>query len=138
NVVEGVGQQQDVGKTDWRTSSGATQRIAQPKRLDEIGEGKEVRLATRDNELNRVVGGGIVPGSLVLIGGEPGIGKSTLMLQLGLSLLNLKTLYVSGEESQQQINMRARRLPDDVLQKNDQCFILTETNTNNIFATAER
>lgn len=132
--VEEVVQKQDVGKTDWRTSSGATQRIAQPKRLDEIGEGKEVRLATRDNELNRVLGGGIVPGSLILIGGEPGIGKSTLMLQLGTSLTGKKTLYVSGEESEQQIRMRASRMGID---RTDQCYILTETRTRNIFQAIE-
>jgi hypothetical protein len=80
-------------------------------------------------ELTRVLGGGIVPGSLVLFGGEPGIGKSTLMLQLALRLKNLKVLYVSGEESEQQIKMRAERI--GVTTEN--CFILQETNTQNIF-----
>jgi DNA repair protein RadA/Sms len=131
--VEEVVQKQDVGKTDWRTASGGTQRVAQPKPLNEIGEGTEVRLLTRDNELNRVLGGGIVPGSLILIGGEPGIGKSTLMLQLGTSLSGKKTLYVSGEESEQQIRMRASRMGLD----GTDCYILTETRTRNIFQAIE-
>jgi DNA repair protein RadA/Sms len=131
--VEEIVQKQDAGKTDWRTTTGGTQRVAQPKRLNEIGEGTEVRLITRDNELNRVLGGGIVPGSLILIGGEPGIGKSTLMLQLGTSLSGRKTLYVSGEESEQQIKMRALRMG---INGND-CYILTETRTRNIFQAIE-
>jgi DNA repair protein RadA/Sms len=133
SFVEEVVQKQEVGKTDWRTSSGGTQRVAQPKRLNEIGEGTEARLMTQDNELNRVLGGGIVPGSLILIGGEPGIGKSTLMLQLGTSLSGRKTLYVSGEESEQQIKMRASRMGIN----GTDCFILTETRTRNIFQAIE-
>lgn len=78
--------------------------------LSEIKSTKEERILTQDAELNRVLGGGIVPGSIVLIAGEPGIGKSTLFLQLGLHLKNTVTLYVSGEESEQQIKMRADRL----------------------------
>ncbi|HEX7015264.1 MAG TPA: DNA repair protein RadA [Cyclobacteriaceae bacterium] len=132
--VEEVVQKHDVGKSDWRTTSGTTQRVAQPKKLNEIGEGGEVRLMTRDQELNRVLGGGIVPGSLILIGGEPGIGKSTLMLQLGTSLSGKKTLYVSGEESEQQIRMRASRMG---LDGNEHCYILTETRTRNIFQAIE-
>ena len=76
-----------------------------------------------------MLGGGLVPGSLVLIGGEPGIGKSTLMLQIAMSLRQLKVLYISGEESEQQIKMRAERLGD----QHPGCYILTETNTQNIF-----
>ena len=91
------------------------------------------RLDTLDTELNRVLGGGIVPGSLVLIGGEPGIGKSTLMLQLALQLKGVKVLYVTGEESDQQIKLRAERIGI----KNEQCFILTETNTQQIFKQTE-
>ena len=83
---------------------------------------------TRDGELNRVLGGGIVPGSLILLGGEPGIGKSTLLLQISLKL-PYKTLYVSGEESQKQIKMRAERITSNA----DNCYILTETKTQNIF-----
>ena len=78
--------------------------------LDEIESGNDFRYSAGDKELNRVLGGGIVPGSLVLIGGEPGIGKSTLMLQVGLMLNDQKVLYVSGEESEQQLKMRAQRL----------------------------
>ena len=81
--VEEVVQKGDVGKNEWR-SSFTGQRVAQPKRIVDIEAGAETRVRTHDYELNRVLGGGIVPGSLVLIGGEPGIGKSTLMLQLGL------------------------------------------------------
>jgi DNA repair protein RadA/Sms len=91
-------------------------------------------VATADQELNRVLGGGIVPGSMVLIGGEPGIGKSTLMLQIALSLKSHRVLYISGEESEQQIKMRAERL--GVHHPN--CFILTETATQNIFKQIEQ
>ena len=94
-----------------------------------------MRIPTGDLELDRVLGGGIVPGSLVLIGGEPGIGKSTLMLQLGLALGKIKVLYVSGEESDQQLKMRAERLGQPV--DSSSFFILTETNTQNIFLAAE-
>ena len=87
------------------------------------------RMVTNDNELNRVLGGGIVPGAITLIGGEPGIGKSTLMLQLAVHLQNFKILYVSGEESMQQIKLRSERIGV----KNPNCLILTETNLYNIF-----
>lgn len=90
---------------------------------------EEQRITTTDAELNRVLGGGIVPGGMVLIGGEPGIGKSTLMLQVALKLQHLKILYVSGEESQQQIKMRAQRM---ALQS-ESCYILTETSVEAIF-----
>lgn len=128
-------QKSDVRKTEWRSLSG-TKRVAQPKKLTEIEVGQEVRSVTYDEEFNRVLGGGIVPGSLVLVGGEPGIGKSTLMLQLGLHLKGVKILYVSGEESEHQIKMRAERLKGDSVNQN-QCFILAETNTKNIFLTIE-
>lgn len=100
-----------------------------PILLQEIGTAEYPRIAVPGKELTRVLGGGIVPGSMVLFGGEPGIGKSTLMLQLALRLKNLKVLYVSGEESEQQIKMRADRI--GVTTNN--CFILQETNTQNIF-----
>jgi DNA repair protein RadA/Sms len=87
---------------------------------------------TGDGELNRVLGGGLVPGSLTLLGGEPGIGKSTLLLQISLKL-PFRTLYVSGEESQKQIKMRAERITAQA----DNCFILTETKTQNIFRQIE-
>jgi DNA repair protein RadA/Sms len=97
--------------------------------LQEVGTQEHPRIAVPGKELTRVLGGGIVPGSLVLFGGEPGIGKSTLMLQLALRLKNLKVLYVSGEESEQQIKMRADRIGITT----ESCFILQETNTQNIF-----
>ncbi len=111
-------------------------RQNKPVKIDEVEAGTEIRIVTHDEELNRVLGGGIVPGSLVLIGGEPGIGKSTLMLQLGLALKKMKVLYVSGEESEQQIKMRAERLtPISPPFRGDLggCYILTETNTKIIF-----
>jgi len=101
----------------------------QPVLLQDVGLQDFPRIAVPGKELTRVLGGGIVPGSLVLFGGEPGIGKSTLMLQLALRLKNLKILYVSGEESEQQIKMRAERIGITT----DTCFILQETNTQNIF-----
>ena len=97
-------------------------------RINEISTEKELRLNTYDLEFNRVLGGGLVPGSLTLLGGEPGIGKSTLLLQISLKL-PYKTLYVSGEESQKQIKMRA----DRIFPNSENCFILTETKTQNIF-----
>lgn len=97
--------------------------------LQDVGLQDFPRIAVPGKELTRVLGGGIVPGSLVLFGGEPGIGKSTLMLQLALRLKNLKILYVSGEESEQQIKMRAERIGVTT----ESCFILQETNTQNIF-----
>ncbi|CAN5895100.1 DNA repair protein RadA [soil metagenome] len=122
-----------VQKTDDTRTSGfgsrATQRAPKPLKLDEITAGEEHRIPIYDNELSRVLGGGLVPGSLILFGGEPGIGKSTLMLQLATNVKGLKVLYVSGEESEQQIRMRAERIGI----KNTDCFILTETNTQNIF-----
>ena len=106
---------------------------AKPQSLNEIDRKEHPRILLSDEELNRVLGGGLVPGSLILFGGEPGIGKSTLLLQLAVSLENTKVLYVSGEESDQQIKMRAERIGI----KNDGCFILTETNVQNIFNQAE-
>ncbi|MCC5945994.1 MAG: DNA repair protein RadA [Bernardetiaceae bacterium] len=101
-----------------------------PTKISEIKAEDSPRIPTYDEELNRVLGGGIVPGSLILIGGEPGIGKSTLMLQLALALKMCKVLYVSGEESQQQIKMRADRLGD----RSPDCYVLTETNIEKIFS----
>jgi DNA repair protein RadA/Sms len=130
--VEEVVQKDEPTKGDWRTSS-STKIAEKPKTIAEIEWSAEDRILSPDVELNRVLGGGIVQGSLVLIGGEPGIGKSTLMLQIALGLQNHKILYVSGEESAAQIKMRAERLE----QKNDTCFILTETATQNIFKQIE-
>ncbi|TDI72305.1 MAG: DNA repair protein RadA [Bacteroidetes bacterium] len=111
----------------WRHDQGQIQN--KPLKLSQVDLKSETRIITSDKELNRVLGGGIVPGSMVLIGGEPGIGKSTLMLQVALQLSNLKVLYVSGEESQQQIKMRAQRLSMD----SESCYILTETSIEQIF-----
>jgi DNA repair protein RadA/Sms len=119
-------------KNEWRQSSPKKQN--QPRTLSEIESGEDIRSDSRDGELNRVLGGGIVPGSLVLIGGEPGIGKSTLMLQIGLRLKDQRVLYVSGEESEQQIRMRADRVGDT----SENFYVLTETNTKNIFHAIEK
>ena len=104
-----------------------------PVAIKEVVSSKEERIIVPDQELNRVLGGGIVPGSLVLIGGEPGIGKSTLTLQIALKLQKVKVLYVSGEESAQQIKMRADRMEN----QSDNCYILTETITSEIFKQIE-
>jgi DNA repair protein RadA/Sms len=102
--------------------------------LHEVGLADYPRIPVPGKEVARVLGGGIVPGSLVLFGGEPGIGKSTLMLQLALRMKNLKVLYVSGEESEQQIRMRAERIGI----KSENCFLLQETSTDHIFAQIEQ
>ena len=104
-------------------------RINKTISLSEIISSEETRILGCDTELNRALGGGIVPGSIVLVAGEPGIGKSTLILQNGLQLHNIITLYISGEESEQQIKMRADRLKI----KNDNFYLLTETSTQVIF-----
>ena len=124
-IVEEVVQKED--KKDWKSSSSKSKLVSKPLLINEIDSTKETRLITNDEELNRVLGGGIVPGSLTLLGGEPGIGKSTLLLQVALKL-PYKTLYVSGEESQKQIKMRAERINPN----NSNCYILTETKTQNI------
>lgn len=99
------------------------------RKLDDISSEEQSRMNTQSGELNRVLGGGLVPGSVILLGGEPGIGKSTLLLQLALQMKSWRILYVSGEESEQQIKMRAERLN---INSND-CFFLTETNIQRIF-----
>jgi DNA repair protein RadA/Sms len=115
-------------KSDWKSPSTATKRTSKPLKINEIDTSKEARLNMQDAEFNRVLGGGMVQGSLTLLGGEPGIGKSTLLLQIALKL-QYKTLYVSGEESQKQIKMRAERINAN----ENSCYILTETKTQNIF-----
>lgn len=97
--------------------------------LSELASDEQSRWQMPDPELNRVLGGGMVPGSIVLVAGEPGIGKSTLFLQIALQSPNLTTLYISGEESPQQIKMRADRLG----LKNEGFYLLAETNTQSIF-----
>ncbi len=117
----------------WRSVK-PTQEPSKPKRLEDILSDENFhRSVTSDGEFNRVLGGGIVPGSLVLIGGEPGIGKSTLMLQIAMQAGLGKILYVSGEESEYQIKMRAQRLNTT----NPQCYLLAETAIQQVFRHAE-
>ncbi len=136
SFVEEVVSKNETDRNDWRQDS-TKSRVSKPKTLNEIESTGEIRIATPDQELNRVLGGGIVPGSLILIGGEPGIGKSTLMLQLALSLQKAKILYVSGEESEQQIKMRAERLSTKPQGSNENFYMLAETGTKNIFQAIE-
>jgi len=105
-----------------------------PKKLHELKFETDDRIDTGSGELNRVLGGGLVQGSVVLVGGEPGIGKSTLLLQIALKMRNLSVLYISGEESEQQIKMRAARLGEDKAET----YILTETSTQVIFKHLEK
>lgn len=102
---------------------------AAPVRIDQVEACAEMRIDTKNAELNRVLGGGLVPGSLVLIGGEPGIGKSTLVLQVALRMAGKKILYVSGEESVNQLKMRAERLG----KMESDCYIVSETSLERIF-----
>lgn len=117
--------QKNNGWDDYREEKGESKTIA----LHAVASNEQQRLITTDVELNRVLGGGIVAGSIVLIAGEPGIGKSTLFLQNGLLLKNNTVLYISGEESEQQIKMRADRLGI----QNENFYLLTETSTQTIF-----
>lgn len=130
--AEEVVTKDETNKNEWRQESPRS-KVVKAKALDEVESSLQIRISTGDEELNRVLGDGIVPGSLVLIGGEPGIGKSTLMLQVGLQLKSQRILYVSGEESEQQIKMRAERLNNS----STNFFVLTETNTKNIFLAIE-
>lgn len=127
-VEELVQKDNSKNSNTWKDYS-EEKRISKTISLNEVKSSEEKRLPTADPELNRVLGGGIVPGSLVLVAGEPGIGKSTLFLQNGLWLKNVSVLYISGEESEQQIKMRADRLG----LKNDNFYLLTETSTQTIF-----
>lgn len=158
--VEEVIEKANTSVPNWKAGSTTQQRTNKPVEVADITFSEEHRLLTPDKEFNRVLGGGIVAGSLVLIGGEPGIGKSTLMLQLALNMPDQKVLYVSGEESERQIKMRAERLEDVGGRKSEVgkglksdpdsyrdehpkseikkgCFILTETSTQNIFKQIE-
>ena len=118
-----------VGKDNKSAKSSFLPEMkSKPVPVLEINAAKETRIDMGCGELNRVLGGGLVPGSLILLGGEPGIGKSTLLLQVALNLKDKKVLYVSGEESAQQIKMRAERIGV----RNESCLILTETNTSDI------
>ncbi|WP_299715475.1 DNA repair protein RadA [uncultured Tenacibaculum sp.] len=129
-VVEEVIQKEE--KRNWKTPSNTQKVVSKPRRIQEIELNTEERIITRNNELDVVLGGGLVKGSITLLGGEPGIGKSTLLLQVALQIPQ-KVLYVSGEESQSQIKMRAERLQNE----DSNCLILTETNTQQIFRNVE-
>ena len=119
-----------IHKEDTKSRKGFSKsKVSTPTLINNIDYTQEKRIITSDSELNRVLGGGIVPGSLILLGGDPGIGKSTLLLQFALSSKNKKILYISGEESEKQIKMRAERIN----KKSEHCYILTETSTTNIF-----
>lgn len=126
---------EEVISTSSSPSKSLSATIAQapPQRVSEIERTQVSRLELQNVEVNRVLGGGLVPGSLVLLGGEPGIGKSTLSLQLALTPHGLKTLYVSGEESPEQIQMRAERLGVG----NEECYIYSETLLENIIKQME-
>jgi DNA repair protein RadA/Sms len=123
-LIETTSHPSDVWKKNDRTKISP-----KPKLLQEVSFENLPKITSPDHEFNRVLGGGIVPGSLVLIGGEPGIGKSTLLLQIALQIKGPKILYVSGEESEQQIKLRADRLKSN----NPNLFLLTETNTQQLF-----
>lgn len=125
----------DTGKTaGYQWDQKKETATAGPVNLDAIVHTDEARINTGDGELNRALGGGIVAGSLILIGGEPGIGKSTLMLQVARGLNDHKILYISGEESAGQIKMRAKRLGI----QNPEYYIYSETNTQKIFQQAKK
>src|SRR4029079_1290938 len=113
---------------DWQSYNGEGP-VKKTQLLHDVETRLTPRITTGDAELNRVLGGGIVPGSIVLVAGEPGIGKSTLFLQMGLQMPSVVTLYISGEESDQQIKMRADRLK----MSNSNFYLLTETSTQSIF-----
>ena len=128
-IVEEIIQKEE--KRTWKQNT-TKEKQSQPQKINEIVLNLEERFLSKNGELDSVLGGGIVKGSVVLLGGEPGIGKSTLLLQIALQLPQ-KVLYVSGEESASQIKMRAERIDPD----NNNCLILTETNTQNIFKNIE-
>ncbi|QKJ32794.1 DNA repair protein RadA [Mucilaginibacter mali] len=151
--VEEIVERANPSVPDWKPQSTSLQRANKAVPIDKIEFDEEHRILTPDKEFNRVLGGGIVAGSLVLIGGEPGIGKSTLMLQLSLNMPGLRVLYVSGEESDRQIKMRAERLAPQPPEggagsqatpplggggAGGDCYILTETSTQNIFKQIEQ
>src|SRR5271170_3987599 len=127
-VEEVITKDNKLAETEWKTFA-ADKKETRTISLSEVISAEEKRIVSEDAELNRVLGGGIVAGSIVLVAGEPGIGKSTLFLQNGLQLKGVRTLYISGEESEQQIKMRADRLNI----RNDEFYLLTETSTQAIF-----
>jgi DNA repair protein RadA/Sms len=127
-VEEVITKDNKLAEADWKKFS-TDKKENRTISLHEVVSAEEKRIVTADPELNRVLGGGIVAGSIVLVAGEPGIGKSTLFLQNGLRLPQIRTLYISGEESEQQIKMRADRLNI----QNESFYLLTETSTQIIF-----
>jgi len=129
-IMEEVVQKEE--KRSWKQAKTAKKKINKPLKISDIQTNSEERIMTNNKELDTVLGGGLVKGSVTLLGGEPGIGKSTLLLQIALNIAQ-KVLYVSGEESQSQIKMRAERLSA----KTSNCLILTETNTQQIFKNIE-
>ncbi len=125
-IEEVIHKEKNDYKSTWKKESNGISK--KPVLLHQIEKGNEQRILLHDQELNRVLGGGLVPGSVILIGGEPGIGKSTLLLQVALQFNKYKVLYISGEESETQIKMRAERISFD----NENCFLFTETSTQKI------
>jgi DNA repair protein RadA/Sms len=117
-----------IKNPEKKWASESSNKASKPVRMDAIDVSAIPKIKTGDTELDRVLGGGLVPGVVILLGGEPGIGKSTLLLQVALQLKK-KVLYVSGEESQQQIKLRATRMG----LAEDNCFVLSETETQSIF-----
>lgn len=130
--VEEIVNKKEEEKFTWRDRQQSHDH-AKPRLLKDIETHNDERISTMDNELDRVLGGGMVKGTLLLLGGEPGIGKSTLLLQMARQLKNTRVLYVSGEESSRQIRLRAERINGN----NDDFFIATETNTQKIFQQAK-
>jgi len=126
-------QEEVVKASSPKPKSGAQPLNATPKRIQEVTYSETQRIPTHCAEFDRVLGGGIVPGSLLLLGGEPGIGKSTLLLQTALAIHDRRLLYVSGEESEQQIRMRADRIGINT----DSCYVVSETVTQRIFEHVE-
>ncbi len=120
-------------ENQWRTDSRKESKASKPRLISDIALETSPRIPLPDQELSRVLGGGLVPGSLTLLGGEPGIGKSTLLLQLAVQLKGKRILYISGEESEQQVRMRAERIGP----QQGECYILTETTTQQIFQQIE-
>jgi DNA repair protein RadA/Sms len=134
-LEEVISKDDRTGEAAWRNFSPGKKEIKTIP-IRDVFSAEEKRIITPDAELNRVLGGGIVAGSIVLVAGEPGIGKSTLFLQMGLLLQEIRTLYISGEESEQQIRMRADRLKikeRKLMHARDNFYLLTETATQTIF-----
>lgn len=129
SFVEEVIQREDKTKTKVTDWDDAAKELRKARKLDDIIPQNETRMVAPDSELNRVLGGGVVPGSVILVAGEPGIGKSTLFLQAALQWNGISILYVSGEESAQQVKLRAERLGV----KNNNLYLLTATDTATIF-----